>query len=524
MRKFSTQLFFAAIAVSALFNADSAYSMNDEGLLRRGNKTEQVRATETEVEIDLKDVTFIKDLNFDGDKKDKSRRDKNESPLVRIKNQQRQGAKKEFLKTMGWTGLAGVGAGCLACFSPTVGLLFGSGLLYTAKDALGNCAAFCNLTAPSEDLVMVERLNLAEQKLEINKHLMHSFNAKEVTDTIAKARKEIGYGIQGVKSYNKENLDKTLTKIDTILSLPLSFSAPSIQQQFIDILEPHLATYSASVHDAIMTLAHQLHTLSNIRHHGANRAPRKLSYLFLGEAGVGKTATAKMIAGALNRPFCSFNASTLTSFDEFFGFQPVDHYQPVGQMGLFARCFISPDEGLAALDPIIFIDEIHDLLNVDGKTGRKFYSFLKSITEGNEREITDRGLGIKIPIDGATFIFAANENSKKDCASALATRWEVIEFLDLTQDQKRQIAERNFAELCEKYEYQSNDSDTEIITRIVDADGSHGARVLISVIEKYIGFQLARTSLRNQEFSINDFIRSNGGTVRERSNLKLESK
>lgn len=501
-------LFVLTMTLLVTVNASATDDQNNGDLRKRAVNNDEYKQQEYEVEIPVENLK-----QFDLNDKPAPNASNSDSIKNAVKQRHRKGALSEFKSVATWTCVGAAGAAGLSYWSPFGGVAILSGLAYGMKDSVTNCAAYYGWAPATEDSALVERLNNAEEEFELRKEQMHPYNERELSKAISQARKEIGYGIRGVKSYSKDRLETLLTKIERIVSFPLSHSKLNSRDTITKMLNEHLISYSDSVHDAIIKAGIQLHGLYANSLSSQTVATHQVSFFLLGEAGVGKTATVKALADALGRPLCKISVAT-DNVNDLYGQEPPNEYAMVGKMGLLARCFLTPDHGTAALDPIIFIDEIHDVLNAKDKTSRQFMSFLKSITDDGEGYITDKGLNIKIPIKSVTFIFAANENVKEDCANALSTRWHIIKFTDLTPDQKYTIAQRHFGELSVQYNYQANNDDYNMLQKIVDLDASPGARVLMHVVDQYLAHQRACYALKCREFNIEKMIEACGGILK----------
>lgn len=311
--------------------------------------------------------------------------------------------------------------------------------------------------------------------------------------------------------------------MELILKLPTKPSKALSSEQLtesLEILEEHLSTYSDMVHDEIIAAAIKINNLGASANLG-NRAgiAAKASFWFKGDAGVGKTESAEVLARALNRSFCKFNLATVAVGDLLgrTASNNFDSSEKAGEIGVLAKCFVAPDIGEASADPIIFIDEVHDILNGKGENARKFYMLLKLITEGRETEILENSLGIKLNLSHVIFIFGSNTSIRHDAANALALRVKAILFDSLSKDQKMEISRRHFEKLSILHRYKPEESDQEQIKNIVESDESPGARVLINVIEEYIIHQqaCALKMRRCKVFDSEKIIKNNGGITKK---------
>ena len=175
---------------------------------------------------------------------------------------------------------------------------------------------------------------------------------------------------------------------------------------------------------------------------------------------------------------------------------------------------IEPDVGEPGVNPLIFIDEVHDLLNSGHPESAQLYSLLKNLSDPDQREITDLGLGATIDLSKATFIFGANArpSQDRDTANALNSRLITVEFPPLNGEQKKIVATRSFSELSEKYSYHPNSGDARMIDDMVAADSDPGARILKKVIEDYILYQVASQQgrIESSPFDIVESFHRNG--------------
>lgn len=441
---------------------------------------------------------------------------------ARVKSQQVSGVRGEITSfAMKATLTGGVCLG-LSTVLPDSLTVMAMAPFYMLKDNANDILSYSGLVQPNENLNRVMRLNDLEVEFEVVKDDLIEYNRKELERLIRDARSDIGYGVKQAFEYNKTRAEAAIEKIRAILKLPVKPSNNLSKRELplaIKELEAHLETYSDAVHDAITRAAVLIYDQSQ------SAAPKKASFLFLGEAGVGKTETAKALAAALKRPFCSFNLGN-SSVEDFYGHLPTAamngaQVERIGILGGFYSCFISPDVGTPASDPVIFIDEIHDVLN-GGKQARKFYSFFKFISEGGEKELHDNALGIKIDLTKVIFLFGANAKIEGDTAGALATRMQQINFANITKAQKIVIARTYMQELyADGYLHGCDDDamrdDDAMIECIVATDASPGARVLKQVIREYKNHQRTcqLTHLRCEEFNVAHVISSFGGIIGE---------
>lgn len=437
-----------------------------------------------------------------------------------IKRQQAAGFRSELRSVCTKTGCVIAAAACSAYFIPGMGTMGGLGLLYLTKDQMNNLASCYGLSEESENMRRAKKLNVLEERFAVLKGKMLDFNIKDLERLVAQAREYLGYGLKQVYEYETKQADYLIAKIETILELPLhprkSLSESDFEESIKELNE-HLSTYSESVHDNIIKAAIKINNLSKNSGKGAAKA----SFWFVGEAGVGKTETAEMLARALKRPFCKINLA-ITPVDDLLGQASLgvgEAREKIGQIGALARCFLRPDIGESSLNPIIFIDEVHDVLNGKDANAKKLYSLLKFLTEGREHEISENGLGVKLDLSRVVFIFGANASILDDEAGALATRINTIQFDLLTKEQKSKIAITHFERLAQLHGYFSHDSegDCNMMEAIIARDASPGARVLINVIEEYIIHQqaCAINALSCREFDIPAKIRSFGGIVED---------
>jgi len=436
---------------------------------------------------------------------------------ARVRSRQNNGARAEIRKCAMNISFAVGASACASYIVPesmsSMGGLVGMSTLYLFKDKFANVLSYSGMLEPTENLQRAQRLNALEEEFELNKHDMLAYNREELERLIREARSNVGYGVVNVYEYQKTAAEIQLNKIKVILRLPLKPSKALNEEELDEALRElknHLRTYSDEVHDQVMKAA--------VMVSGQSQNPlsaEKASFLFIGEAGVGKTETAKAFAVALKRPFCSLNLGS-SAIEDFYGRPPVNsnNVDQVGELGSFYRCFVSPDSGTAASDPVIFIDEIHDVLNGKDKHARNFYSLFKLISEDGEKEIQENALRIKLSLKNVIFLFGSNEDFKSDAAGALATRMHKVNFSNICKEQKKVIAAEYLEKLYMK-NYFSEDNDGAMIESIVIADDSPGARVLKQVIKEYKNHQrtCSLTSLRCARFNIPAAIKAFGGTV-----------
>ena len=442
-----------------------------------------------------------------------------ESIRANVKKRQDAGFRSELRSLCTKTGcMVAAAAGATYFFPGAFGTMGGMGLLYLCKDKASDIASCYGFSEETENMKRAKKLNALEESFEISKDRFLEYNRREMMRLIGESRKFTGFGLKQVYEYDKKQADNLNTKIETVLKLPLHSTKPlpGIRPSLKE-LEKHLETYSESVHDNIMQAAIKINNLNQDRVQKGEMA--KTSFWFIGEAGVGKTETAEVLAKALKRPFCKINLATI-SVDDLLGRAASninDSSEKIGQVGAFTRCFLQPDVGTSSSNPIIFIDEVHDMLNGNDENARKLYSLLKVFTEGREREIHENGLGIKLDLSRVVFIFRSNSSIKGDVANALTSRIKTITFDELTKDQKLKIAENHFDRLATIHGYQQKSSDLSKVKEIVETDNSPGARVLINVIEEYIIHQQAccHQVLKCIVFDTAQTIKTFGGQVKQ---------
>lgn len=433
--------------------------------------------------------------------------------------EQSLGAWREFKSNVGKVAFFSAGTAVTAYFKPGIASVVGMGGAVMLKDQATGIAEYYGLLPPNENMKFAQKLNEQEIEFKLKRDKFSQYNAKVGEEVIRAAREKIGYGLKSMHESELESVRNRQAKLELLFALPTTYSLSSSLRSAISTIQEHLKTYADKVADAVVSAVIEIHELSaareRLRVEGSSDLRIKATYLFLGEAGVGKTETAEMMAKALNRPFCKFSLASM-SIADFFG-EAAREGQWTGKMGKlggFLRCFKNPDSGEKALDPIIFIDEIHDVLNSNHPDSIKFYSLLKNITDGNETTAHDLGADLKIDFSGATFIFASNSELEKDVAGAFGTRVTKIDFSNLTQEQKFTIANTAFEEYCKTFQYCSKTGDDRMIRKIVERDASPGARVLKRVINKFVLHRKhCDIEFRCSEFSIDDVILQNGGIL-----------
>lgn len=451
--------------------------------------------------------------------------------LIRAEVRKRQsaGLRSELISFAAKTGFgASMALGASYCLPESwssLGGFGGMGMLYLCKDKFSEVASVMGLTEPSETVVRAKRLNELEEKFAINEGQMGNYNSNELRRLIGESRSKIGYGIKTVHEYERKIADNLMTKIENILKLPLKPTKSLSDEELetaLGTLEAHLETYSDSVHDAIIKAAIKINNLaraheSQIGNKESGEAA-KASFWFIGEAGVGKTETAEVLAKSLKRSFCKLNLAG-SSVEDLYGKKAsnnYDSYERAGDLSAFARCYLAPDFGEPSLDPIIFIDEVHDALNGEGKFARAVYSLLKVVTEGKEKYIHENGLGIQLYIGDTIFIFGSNVFAEQDKANALASRVKTIVFDNLSFEQKEKIGERNFERLCKLNAYNPKANDQKNLSEICKLDRSPGARVLQNVVDDFIIDNQARAHgrLRAKEYNKEQAILEHGGKLK----------
>lgn len=454
--------------------------------------------------------------------------------LWQVKKRQAIGLRNEAISYFSKASCAAAATFAAGCYLPEsvigpMAPMAGMGMLYMVKDKVAELASWCGVAEESENMKRAKRLNELEQKFELSKSTFLEFNRRELSRLILDSRRYVGFGLKRVDGYEKSSSDRLLLKVEHILKLPVRPSRALSNEELdeaLSKLNTFLSTYSDGVHDSIIAAAIRINNLSASYNPSNSNDPAKASFWFAGGAGVGKTETAEMLAKALKRPFCKLNLAT-TPMENILGKPLPEHSNEVQELGMLAKCFVDPDFGDPAIDPIIFMDEVHDVLNNDTFDARRLYSLLKLITEGRETEIREYTLGIKLNLSHAVFIFGSNTSILNDAAGALATRMTTIRFDDLSEGQKVIIGKRHFERLAKLHKYEYIESNEEkSIRAIVERDKSPGARVLINVIEAYIIHKQAcsKGALRCTEFDIKTAIINSGGVVKQNSTVTDEVK
>jgi ATP-dependent Lon protease len=445
--------------------------------------------------------------------------------VKKVYKKQIDGAWAELRSTLIKSTFAGASAACMAYFLPIGGATAGAGLTgfaayYYAND-ISNAAAYCGLMHKTSNLELAENLNKLEIEFARQEDKLIEYNKKRLNTLIMEARKLIGYGIRPIYVSDRMYPESILQTITEILKFPTTMSKPRDKQLVINELKKHLKTYANSVHDGIIKAANKILLKSKPAEStklkkGASGSS-KAAFIFIGEAGVGKTATAKKIATALGRPFCRLTFAD-TSREQFYGTASKDRLKGIGgRLGHLARCFTRPEMNEKALDPIIFIDEIHHAFQ---SSDELLTTLLKDLNDEGIGEIQENSLDIKISIRNTVFILGSNMALPPEY-EALASRLTTIYFEDLTKAQKRKIAKRNFPLFCETYDYHPTKNqrkkDAAIIQQIINSDESPGARVLLHVLDDYILHKLTKEDkcieLRCPEFNITESIKNRGGRV-----------
>ena len=345
-----------------------------------------------------------------------------------------------------------------------------------------------------------------EEDYEVKKRYLSEYNEQVIINAISETQSYIDSFTPGY-TYLSNLIENGFKRLGGILSLPVKKVRVKDKSLIFSSINEHLATFDVSVQKEISKLIFRMVTQSQSGYDGT---PAKASYLFLGEAGTGKTTTAEAFARANGMPYCRINLGSM-KLSDLFG--SVDQNEVV--IGRLAKCMIDPDIGKPGTNPLIFIDEIHDMLNSSHPDSNQLYTFLKILSDPDQGEIEDIGLGAIINISQATFIFGANArpDKQRDFSNALDSRLITIDFPALTQDQKRVAAYRFFSPLCSKYDYSPSPEDEKVVEEILSQDREPGARVLKKVLEDYVLQRAAASQGRIMAngFDVLESIQRNGG-------------
>ncbi len=440
-----------------------------------------------------------------------------------VYEKQRNGVLNELKSTIAKSTGTGIVSACLAYFFPVAGAAAAAtGWGYWFANDISNALAYCGITHKTGILELAENLNRLELEFTRQQGRLIEYNKKRLSTLIMEARKLIGYGIRPIYVSDRMYPESILQTITEIVKFPTTMSKPCDKKEAFAKLKEHLKTYSKPLATEVIKAVKQMHLLADLANED-NMDSGKAAFLFLGEAGVGKTVTAQMIAKVLGRPFCRITFAG-TSLEQFYGTSSKDRLKGVGgRLGHLARCFVQPDEGQKALDPIIFIDEGQDAFG-SNETSEFLISLLKDLSDPNILEVRENSLDIRVSIKNTVFIVGSNiDLSRKN--EALASRLTKINFTGLTKEQKRQIADDKFPGLCRHWKYiptckNEEEQDKLVIAQIINLDASPGARVLERVLNDYI---LHKVTLKDKciiklpcrEFNIAQSIINRGGRIND---------
>jgi len=336
-------------------------------------------------------------------------------------------------------------------------------------------------------------------------------------------RQKFGYGFYNRTINLADRQEAALIK--TQLSFPTHTSPTRPWKEVEADLKNHLTNHSDQIHDELLKAAVEIQNFQNKNIQEGNSQNNKSVFLFEGGGGIGKTQASVALARALKRPFCRLNMGNI-DLDDLFGklseaSSSTSSERP--KMGLLAKCFVSPDEGEPASDPVILLDEIHDPMNAGDEKARKAYGILKLLSEANETEVTDHLAQMKLYIGNATFIYGTNEQKLKyDPGNALMSRLTRIIFPPQTFEQKHPIAKIEFERLCKEGSYAPTPADWNVIEQLAHNDKEDGSRTLIKSVKDYMVFlnATAKTNLKNPKFDPVASLKRNGASQLEETEIK----
>ncbi len=276
----------------------------------------------------------------------------------------------------------------------------------------------------------------------------------------------------------KEHLAQSMEHLRAIMQLPRTYKNLPPEELMFTHFENKTSTYEPLVRDSLRRVLSDM-----IQRTQLEKSSPWISRAFLlqGPAGTGKTASVELLAEILDLPLCkiSLTGETLTQFAGSAATRDI---------GTLARCFIHPSQGgKPTLNPIIFFDEAHYLLNQDSEGANRFKAFLQELIEGNSKSYFLESLGVDFNISGATFIFNANE-SIKSAAGAFESRLIPIDFPAFSKATKKAIAYQSFLTAIHqlRLEEKVRPEDFQAIDQLVALENAPGARNLLVVLKDWI--------------------------------------
>lgn len=345
---------------------------------------------------------------------------------------------------------------------------------------------------PSELTCDIDELELNFLK---KKHLLREETNMEITNSLFQARqfakpKPTMFGSDPNEQKRKLN---SLRKLQYLVNIPVK--TKKIEKSYQSISNEIDAYFGVTYDDKLRAHLKKFAFQIIKRANGDGTNLRKRPAFFLGSPGTGKTTAAQELARILERPFCHLNLSKIKP-ERLVG-KP-GFGEELLELGEIAKCFIQQEGTNNVLDPIIFLDEIHDAVNSKSKSENQFQAILKELLDPDQRWFKDEALGVKLDVSRVTWILAGN-TPPTDCEGALGQRMTTLIFPPVTKEARSIIAERHLVHVAKLYGYILSESDFEMMQQILNADTHDGARVLLSVIESYVSHQAAIQQGMNSE-------------------------